>query len=235
MVNFKKPKIFVPILIAMILSVGIIAFTPNAVAEYKRHSIPEITGTIIASNDIAENIAKERIHFIVATSVAENAVDNGQTIKGRLGVVQGYLVYKFGVIDSDNLVYKVIVDAGNGATLYTSEGKSVSELKKHGYGDKWSHDKGMKSYYADLTLEEREAMHSQFKEMKAAFDIISQEDKDAIKAHFIAMKEQFADLSDDEHAQKHSELKEKMQEFMQLTLDEKIVHLQEFADSVREN
>ena len=233
MANFKKPKLFVPIIIAAILSIGIIAIAPNAVAEYKHH-MPEITGTIEASDNMAENLAKEKIHFSVATSVAEHAIENGQAIKGKLGVIQGYLVYKFGIY-SDDLVYKVIVDAGNGATLYTSEGKSVSELKKHGYGNKWSHDKGMKSYYADLTPEEREAMHSQFKEMKAAFDTISQEDKDAIKAHFIAMKEQFADLSDDEHTQKHSELKEKMKEFMDLTFDEKITHLQEFADSVREN
>jgi len=259
-----KPKIFVPILVAAILSVGIIAFAPNAVAEYKHHSIPEITGTIIAADSMSENIAKEKIHFIVATSVAENAVDNGQTLKGRLGVVQGYLVYKFGVADGDDLFYKVIVDAGNGATLYTSEGKSVDDFKKFGHGDKWSHNKmmgshdkmmsphgtdyttgihgkmmakhgEMKSHFADLTPEERDAKFAQFKEMKSSFEALSEDDRETIKTHFKDMKSQYADLTEDERMQKHTEFKEKMQEFMQLSLDEKIEHLQEFANSLRNN
>jgi len=228
MANFKKPKLFVPIIIAAILSIGIIAIAPNAVAEYK-HNMPEITGTIEASDNMAENLAKEKIHFSVATSVAEHAIENGQAVKGKLGVVQGYLVYKFGIY-SDDLVYKVIVDTGSGATLYTSEGYSLDKLK---HGDKWSHYKGMKSHYSDLTPEEREAMHAKFKDMKSAFDAISQEDRDAIKSHFSAMKQQYADLTHDEKMQKHAEFKEKMKEFMELSLDDKITHLQEFADSVR--
>jgi len=128
-----KPKVVIPIFVIGILSITLVAFFPsNAIAEYeKHHNIPEITGTIIAADNMAENIAKEKIHFSVATSVAENAITDGQALKGSLGVIQGFLVYKFGVVDGDNLFHKVIVDAGNGATLYTSEGKSVGDFKKN--------------------------------------------------------------------------------------------------------
>jgi len=261
-----KPKVVVPIFVIGILSITLVAFFPsNAIAEYeKHHNIPEITGTIIAADNMAENIAKEKIHFIVATSVAENAITDGQALKGSLGVVQGFLIYKFGVVDSDNLFHKVIVDAGNGATLYTSEGRSVDDFKKYGHGDKWSHNKmmgshdkmmslhgtdyttgihgkmmvkhgEMKSHFADLTPEEQEQKHAQFKEMKAAFNAISEDDKETIKTHFSEMKGQYADLTEDERTQKHAEFKEKMQEFMQLSLDEKIEHLEEFANSLRSN
>ena len=254
-----KPKVVFPIFVIGILSITLVAFFPsNAIAEYeKHHNIPEITGTIIAADNMAENIAKEKIHFSVATSVAENAITDGQALKGSLGVVQGFLIYKFGVVDSDNLFHKVIVDAGNGATLYTSEGRSVDDFKKYGHGDKWSHDKmmsphgtdyttgmhgkmmamhgEMKSHFADLTPEELEQKHAQFKEMKEAFTALSDEDRETIMAHFKDMKTQYADLSDEERTTKHAEMKTMMEEFMQLSLDEKINHLEEFANSLRTN
>ena len=177
----------------------------------------------------------EKIHFSVATAVAENAVTDGQAIKGKLGAVQGFLVYKFGIVDGDGLFHKVIVDAGNGFTLYTSEGKSIDDFKHYSHGDNWSHDKMMGSHFADLTPEELEQKHAQFKEMKEAFSSLSEEDRETIMAHFKDMKTQYADLSDEERTAKHAEMKTMMEEFMQLSLDEKIEYLTEFANSLRSN
>jgi len=231
----KRPKLLIPAILALSIITAVVAFTPiDATAEYwKHHSMPEISGSLLAGETIQENIEMEKIHFSVATAVAENAVTDGQAIKGKLGAVQGFLVYKFGVVDSDGLFHKVIVDAGNGFTLYTSEGKSIDNFKHYSHGDKWSQHKMMGSHFADLTPEEREAKIAQFKEMKEAFSALSEDDRETIMAHFKEMKTQFADLSEEERTAKHAEKKTMMEEFMQLSLDEKIEKLQDLAETVR--
>ena len=233
----KKPKLLIFTILTLSIVTAIVAFSPlDATAEYwKQHDMPEISGSLPASDSMQENIEMEKIHFSVATAVAENAVTDGQAIKGKLGAVQGFLVYKFGIVDGDGLFHKVIVDAGNGFTLYTSEGKSIDDFKHYSHGDNWSHDKMMGSHFADLTPEELEQKHAQFKEMKEAFSSLSEEDRETIMAHFKDMKTQYADLSDEERTAKHAEMKTMMEEFMQLSLDEKIEYLTEFANSLRSN
>ena len=228
--------------IGILATIALAVIIPTAAfAEYK-HDFPEISGTITASDSMSENIKLAKIHFSVATAVAENAVDNGQAIQGKLGVVQGFLVYKFKVA-SDDLVHKVIVDAGNGFTLYTSEGRSIDDYKHKWseHGDKWSEHKDKMSeykskfgsYFSDLTPEEKQAQMAKFKEMKQALDAISEEDRNTIITHFKELKEQYAELSDEEHSQKHVELKAMMEEFFELSFDEKIEHLVELANSIR--
>jgi len=203
----KKPKLLISTILTLSIVTAIVAFSPlDVTAEYwKQHDMPEISGSLPASDSTQENIEMEKIHFSVATAVAENAVTNGQAIKGKLEAVQGFLVFKFGIVDGDGLFHKVIVDAGNGFTLYISEGKSIDDFKHYSHGDKWSHDKMMDSHYkmmdshfADLTPEELEQKHAQFKEMKEAFSALSEDDRETIMAHFKDMKTQYTDLSDDE-------------------------------------
>jgi len=256
----KKLTITIPIISAIAIFAIFTLLPTNALADYTKHQdMPEISGSITAADSISENLEKAKIHFSVATAVAENAVTDGQAIKGKLGAVQGFLVFKFGVVDGDGLIHKVIVDAGNGFTLYTSEGKSLDEFGKYKHGDKWSHDKMMGSHgdkgfhdkmmgshgdkgfhdkmmgthFTDLSPEEREAKHAQFKEMKEAFSSISEEERETIMTHFKELKAQYAELSDEEHSAKHAELKTMMEEFLELTFDEKIQKLIEFADSLR--
>ncbi|MCH8834078.1 MAG: hypothetical protein IIA81_07330 [Thaumarchaeota archaeon] len=195
----KEPKLLTSTILTLSIVTAIVAFSPlDATAEYwKQHDMPEISGSLPASDSMQENIEMEKIHFSVATAVAENAVIDGQAIKGKLEAVQGFLVYKFGIVDGDGLFHKVIVDAGNGFTLYTSEGKSIDDFKHYSHGDNWSHDKMMGSHFADLTPEELEQKHAQFKEMKEAFSSLSEEDRETIMAHFNDMKTQYSDLSDE--------------------------------------
>ena len=47
------------------------------------------------------------------------------------------------------------------------------------------------------------------------------------------MKSDYAELSEEEMTAKHDEMKAMMEEFMPLSLDEKIVYLTEFAESLR--
>jgi uncharacterized membrane protein YkoI len=218
-----------------VLGLSLVGLSPMfASAEYNHHyDMPEITGTITASDNHKENLEKAQISFSEASIVAQSAVEEGQVTGGYLGVVNGYLVYKFKVVDAQENIHKVIVDAGEKNTLYVSEGKSWEDLKKYGHGHKWANHKEMMEKFSQMTPEEMTQKFTQFKEMKQAFDAISDEDKLTIKSHFKEMKGQYHELSEDERDAKKAEYKEKMEAFAELTLDKKIQHLQEFAAEIR--
>ena len=195
--------------------------------------MPEINGTVTASENHQENLEKAQITFAEASEVAQGSVEEGQVTEGKLGVVQGYLVYKFKVVDSQENVHKVIVDVGEKNTLYVSEGKSWEDLKRYGHGDKWSHHKEKMKKFSQMSPEEMTQKFTQFKEMRQAFDAISDEDKQTIKSHFKEMKGQYYDLSQEERDAKKTEYKVKMEAFTEMTLEEKIDYLQEFAATIR--
>jgi len=123
---------------------------------------------------------------------------------------------------SDEMVSKI-----NEYCSLDEEGREAMILE---YKEKWSKHK---SYYADLTPEEREAKMAQFKEMKQAFSSISEEDRQTIMTHFKELKAQYAELSEEEHSAKHDELKQQMEAFMGLSLDEKISYLKYMAMGLR--
>src|SRR5262249_48808016 len=80
---------------------------------------PDIKGTVDVRNLMK---AAAKVDFIDAAGAAKSAVSSGTVPDGSLGIQQGYLVYNFEVMDADNLVHNVIVDAGSGSVLYTSDG-----------------------------------------------------------------------------------------------------------------
>jgi len=217
------------------LGLSLIGLSPMlAAAEYKHnYDMPEITGTIPSSESHKENLENAQITFSEASDVAQGAVEEGQVTGGYLGVVQGYLVYKFKVVDAQENAHKVIVDAGEKKTLYVSEGKSWEDLKRYSHGNKWSHHKEMMDKFAQLSPEEMTQKFTQFKEMRQAFDAISDEDKQTIKSHFKEMKGQYRDLPEEERDAKKAEYKTKMEAFAEMTLEQKIDHLQEFAATIR--
>jgi len=234
----KKSKLALcSIFVASVLAISLVAIAPSGVfAEMgKHHDIPEISGSIQATDDRGENMKMAEISFVDAATSAEAAVSDGKVLKGKLGVVQGFLVYKFAVMDSDDLFHKVIVDAGNAGVLYISDGKTMDEIKKYHTSDKWSHYKHMKGHYSDMTPEEKEQKMAQYREVKEAFSQVSEEDQQTIKTHFKEMKTQWKELSAEERNLKHTEHKTMMQEFMALSFDGKVAKLIEFADSLRSN
>src|SRR5215210_912915 len=92
--------------------------------------MPQINGSVSianeASNFINENV---KVSFVAAAQTAQGQVTNGTVLGGHLGVVQGYLVYTFFVSDVANQTgHLVVVDAGNGDVLYTSEGQSLGSF-----------------------------------------------------------------------------------------------------------
>ncbi len=84
-----------------------------------------------------------------------------------------------------------------------------------------------------MTPEEREEKFAQHKEMRTAFESLSEQDQSTIKSYFQDMKAQFAEMTEEEMKAKHAELKEQMQEFMNLKLEEKISYLKYLAISQR--
>ena len=233
--NKTKLATVFAVVVVGVLGLSLIGLSPMlAAADYKHHyDMPEITGTIPAGESHKENLEKTQISFSEASDVAQSAVQAGQVTSGKLGVVQGYLVYTFKVGDAQGNVHKVIVDAGEKNALFVSEGKPWEDLKKYGHGQKWSHHKEMMDKFAQMSPEEMTQKFTQFKEMKQAFEAISDEDKQTIKSHFKEMKGQYHDLSQEEKDTKKAEYKTKMEAFAEMTLEEKIAHLQEFAATIR--
>jgi uncharacterized membrane protein YkoI len=120
--------------------------------------IPQLNGSVNvqqqADQFIQDNV---QVPFATALESAQAEVGNGTAISGRLGVVQGYLVYIFKIANFDAETSSiVIVDAGNGAVLYTSGnmplhfgglgcGDSGGGGGGHhkGFGNHWgNHDRG---------------------------------------------------------------------------------------------
>jgi len=88
--------------------------------------LPKITGSIsveqTAANFMKDNL---KVSFLQASEIAAKQIANGTIVGGHLGVVQGYLVYTFFVLNpQDQTGHLTIVDAGNGKVLYTSQGVS---------------------------------------------------------------------------------------------------------------
>jgi uncharacterized membrane protein YkoI len=96
--------------------------TNNTQTNPMRMEIPILNGSVSVQQQenqfIQDNV---RVPFATALETAQAQVGNGTAISGHLGVVQGYLVYTFKLANFDAQTSRiVIVDAGNGAALYTS-------------------------------------------------------------------------------------------------------------------
>ncbi len=85
-------------------------------------SIPQLNGSVNLRQQSEQFIQDNvKVPFASALQTAQTQVGNGTAISGRLGVVQGYLVYVFKLANFDAQTSRtVIVDAGNGSVLYTS-------------------------------------------------------------------------------------------------------------------
>jgi hypothetical protein len=80
-----------------------------------------------------KNLFKEnaKVSFTAAADTAQKQVPNGTILAGRLGVTQGYLTYRYLVVDIEKqTAYRVIIDAGNGEILYTSQGHQIGSFSQ---------------------------------------------------------------------------------------------------------
>ena len=110
--------------------------------------IPQINGSVSVANETSNFINENvKVPFVAAAQTAQGQVTNGSVLGGHLGVVQGYLVYKFFVANIANQIgHLTVIDAGNGEVLYTSEGQpldSFGHLSMYGH---WSGGGGSHGY-----------------------------------------------------------------------------------------
>ena len=143
MAKISKTKISLPILItASIFALTVGLLSPTYVsAEYNHAEIPEISGTIAIPDPTTSYSDQSQIVLSVAMAVSENSVENGKAIWGKLDIVQGFLVYKIGVLANDDVYHKVIVDAGTGESLYVSQGITKENWKHSKHSNSESHKK----------------------------------------------------------------------------------------------
>jgi uncharacterized membrane protein YkoI len=85
------------------------------------NATPQIQGSVNLQQMLLSSVQTK---FTDAANTAASAVTNGQVIAGSLAVIQGSVVYNFKVTDGKN-IYSVIVDAGNGKVLNTSQGYPI--------------------------------------------------------------------------------------------------------------
>ena len=247
----KKPSKYIVSALVAAFALAFVVATPYVMAEsgYGMHSyhdgvkshkghwaiqVEGFQGSIPITEDSDRTTLKEQ-----AISLSEAAADYPNVKKAKLGKAinengDKFLVWKLVDFskDSESGTAKMtiyIVDAGDA----DNTAEITKEFDKTSHHDKWTHYKGMKDKFADMTPEEREAKFAQYKEMKEAFDSLSEEDQTALKSHFKDMKGQFADLTEEEKVAKHEEFKQQMEAFMGLSMDEKINYLNHLAMSFR--
>ncbi len=217
---------------ASLFAITMVSFSPiDASAEYVQTQIPEISGTLKVIGDSNDYSDFDTVELSVAMAMAENSVENGKAIWGKLDVVQGFLIYKIGVLVSDDVYHKAIVDAGSGEVLYVSNGVSKDSWKHSKHSDKES-DRKWKDHYGNLTPQERETKKQQWGEVKDAFFALSIEERAKMIVHFMSMKAQFESLSDEEKNAKKQEMKSMMEDLLPLSIEEKTEKLRQYVNSL---
>jgi uncharacterized membrane protein YkoI len=136
-------------ILAVIIGVAIFATAGVSVASAQVQGLtgqtgqtgqqpPKIQGTINIGQLLLSNV-KTSFTDAANTAATATGITNGKVIGGSLTMAQGFLVYKFQVIDGNSLIYSVIIDPSNGSVLYTSPGHAF-QLGALGMG----HAGGMK-------------------------------------------------------------------------------------------
>jgi len=222
-----KAKIVIPTMIALVAVVALAL--PSVMAEsgydykhtwqdgYKKHhKVIEVTG-FEGTIKITEGVDKHALKEQVTVSLSEATAAYPDAKKAKMGIAVNedgdkFLVWK--VIEKSydhetHIVTKIIhvVDAAD-------KDNTVTVTKQFDKTDKMQ-------------------KHTQYKEMREAFDALSQEDRDALKSHFRDMKGQHEDLTEEERQAKHTEFKQQMETFAGLSLEEKISYLEYLAISIR--
>ncbi|MGC1928024.1 MAG: hypothetical protein WA667_03560 [Candidatus Nitrosopolaris sp.] len=133
MVNSKyvNKRILIPVAIIAV-AVGLTIWGLPAIAVVNQTinngapsytQLPTIAGSVnvgqTAINFLKDNL---KVSFLQASEIAGKQVANGTIVAGHLGVVRGYLVYIFFVVNTqDQTRHLIMVDAGNAKVLYASQ------------------------------------------------------------------------------------------------------------------
>jgi uncharacterized membrane protein YkoI len=145
--NFLSKKVIIAVAVLAVGTLSAVLVVPSlaqAIAQEQQEDqqrrrmmmiwsgegMPQINGSVNIANETTDFINENvNVSFVEAAQAAQGQVMNGTVLGGHLKVLQGYLVYTFFVAEIDNQMgHLVIVDAGNGNVLFTSEGQSLGSV-----------------------------------------------------------------------------------------------------------
>ncbi len=113
-------------MLAMVLGLAVIASIGGSLAYAQTAGSGQGQTPIQGSINLPQLILSSvKTSFTTAANTAASQITNGQIISGELKVTQGSVVYTFLVTDGTD-VYSVIVDAGSGQVLKTSQGHPLT-------------------------------------------------------------------------------------------------------------
>ena len=173
-----KKRIILPIvIITIIITTGVFLVNPvisfvtalqssNIVTTKYGNSAEQLPNLNRSTYILEEthNAIKNNLHtsFVQAADTASKQFNKStEIVGGHLGVEQGYLVYEFIAMNTLNYAgYKIIVDAGNGDILSTSDGIQIKNyfdryigpdrvhglhgfMREHGYGHGYHSGSGL--------------------------------------------------------------------------------------------
>lgn len=98
--------------------------------------IPKVNGSVNVRDGIKSFLVENtKVPFITGAQTAQDQIANGTVLGGHIGTTQGYLTYTYLVVTPTNdTAHKVIVDAGNGKVIHTSEGKQLGSVARSMFG-----------------------------------------------------------------------------------------------------
>lgn len=98
--------------------------------------IPKVNGSVNVRDGIKNFLVENtKVPFITGAQTAQDQIANGTVLGGHIGMTQGYLTYTYLVVSPTNdTAHKVIVDAGNGQVIHTSEGKQLGSVARSMFG-----------------------------------------------------------------------------------------------------
>ena len=110
--------------------------------------MPTINGSVNVRDGIKNFFAENaKTPFITGAQTAQEQIVNGTVLGGHLGVTQGYLTYTYLVANpTTDAAHKVIIDAGNGLVLSTSEGKQIGSWDQSMFGGSFEHGREHKRF-----------------------------------------------------------------------------------------
>jgi uncharacterized membrane protein YkoI len=142
--NKNKQMMVMAGVVAAVLAAAIFAVQPALAqgtnstqpGQATTQAKPHIKGSVSIQNAtnafVRDNV---KVPLATALSTAQSQVSGGTVTGGQLAVVQGYLVYEFKVANYNAGTYRVVlVDAGNGSVLYTSQDMTLHNGGLGGFG-----------------------------------------------------------------------------------------------------
>ncbi|HYV52332.1 MAG TPA: PepSY domain-containing protein [Candidatus Eisenbacteria bacterium] len=86
-------------------------------------SLNNLTGSVQVFPGLSQTIqSKAKISLSTAATIAEKSVNpSSHAVSAHVGIKNGYLVYSVRILDSNNNLHWIIVDAGNGKVLLSQQ------------------------------------------------------------------------------------------------------------------